>query len=60
MDPDDATGHSSPMIGAGWQIPQTTEADLGMHQNADRYDAPYAADDLINMMTTTIWPDEQA
>lgn len=62
MDPqNDTAGGGSPMIGAGWQIPQTTGTDPGIPQNADeQFDAPSVADDLINMMTTTIWPDDHA
>ena len=48
------------MIGAGWQIPHKTDAVPGEHDSAEAFDAPIAADDLINMMTTTIWPDEHA
>lgn len=59
-DPNDTTGGGSPMIGAGWQIPHKTDAVPGEHDSAEAFDAPIAADDLINMMTTTIWPDEHA
>ncbi len=63
MDPhNDTNGVGSPMISAGWQqIPHTTDANQGHHESAHEHvDAPSATDDLINMMTTTIWPDDHA